>query len=116
MQLRVDTGTYQNIGHVITFGFSSGIGWLIAIVALAAIREKMEYSNVLAPLRGLGITFILTGLMAIGFMSFGGIDINLLNKKPEAKVATPAVVETPVVDSVQVAVDSVKVDSTQVVK
>lgn len=116
MQLRVDTGTYQNIGHVIAFGFSSGIGWLIAIVALAAIREKMEYSNVLAPLRGLGITFILTGLMAIGFMSFGGIDINLLNKKPEAKVATPAVVETPVVDSVQVAVDSVKVDSTQTVK
>lgn len=116
MQLRVDTGTYQNIGHVITFGFSSGIGWLIAIVALAAIREKMEYSNVLAPLRGLGITFILTGLMAIGFMSFGGIDINLLNKKPEAKVATPAVVETSVVDSVQVAVDSVKVDSTQTVK
>jgi len=116
MQLRVDTGTYQNIGHVITFGFSSGIGWLIAIVALAAIREKMEYSNVLAPLRGLGITFILTGLMAIGFMSFGGIDINLLNKKPEAKVETPAVVETPVVDSVQVAVDSVKVDSTQTVK
>jgi Na+-transporting NADH:ubiquinone oxidoreductase subunit E len=118
MQLRVDTGTYQNIGHVITFGFSSGIGWLIAIVALAAIREKMEYSNVLAPLRGLGITFILTGLMAIGFMSFGGIDINLLNKKPESKVETPApaVVETPAVDSVQVAVDSVKVDSTQVVK
>ena len=116
MQLRVDTGTYQNIGHVVTFGFSSGIGWLIAIVALAAIREKMEYSNVLAPLRGLGITFILTGLMAIGFMSFGGIDINLLNKKPEVKVATPAVVETPVVDSVQVAVDSVKVDSTQTVK
>ena len=118
MQLRVDTGTYQNIGHVITFGFSSGIGWLIAIVALAAIREKMEYSNVLAPLRGLGITFILTGLMAIGFMSFGGIDLNALNKKPEAKVETPApvVVETPVVDSVQVAVDSVKVDSTQTVK
>jgi len=118
MQLRVDTGTYQNIGHVITFGFSSGIGWLIAIVALAAIREKMEYSNVLAPLRGLGITFILTGLMAIGFMSFGGIDLNALNKKPEAKVETPVsvVVETPVVDSVQVAVDSVKVDSTEVVK
>ncbi|WP_445714895.1 NADH:ubiquinone reductase (Na(+)-transporting) subunit E [Flavobacterium sp.] len=118
MQLRVDTGTYQNIGHVITFAFSSGIGWLIAIVALAAIREKMEYSNVLAPLRGLGITFILTGLMAVGFMSFGGIDINLLNKKPEAKLETPApvVVETPVVDSVQVAVDSVQVDSTQIVK
>jgi len=118
MQLRVDTGTYQNIGHVITFGFSSGIGWLIAIVALAAIREKMEYSNVLAPLRGLGITFILTGLMAIGFMSFGGIDINLINKKPVAKLETPApeVSINPKVDSLQVTNDSLKVDSTQVVK
>lgn len=90
MQLRVDTGSYQNIGHVITFGFSSGIGWLIAIVALAAIREKMEYSNVLAPLRGLGITFILTGLMAVGFMSFGGIDVNLINKKPVIKSESSA--------------------------
>jgi Na+-transporting NADH:ubiquinone oxidoreductase subunit E len=118
MQQRVDGGTYSSLGHVVTFGFASGFGWTIAIVAMAAIREKMEYSNVLAPLRGLGITFILTGLMAIGFMSFGGIDLNALNKKPEAKVVTPApaVVETPVVDSVQVAVDSVKVDSTQVVK
>ena len=78
MQQRVDGGTYSSLGHVVTFGFASGFGWLIAIVALAAIREKMEYSNVLAPLRGLGITFILTGLMAIGFMSFGGIDIALL--------------------------------------
>ena len=118
MQQRVDGGVYSSLGHVVTFGFASGFGWLIAIVALAAIREKMEYSNVLPPLRGLGITFILTGLMAIGFMSFGGIDINALNKKPQEKVVTPApaVVETPVVDSVQVAVDSVKVDSTQVVK
>ena len=118
MQQRVDGGTYSSLGHVVTFGFASGFGWLIAIVALAAIREKMEYSNVLAPLRGLGITFILTGLMAIGFMSFGGIDINALNKKPQEKVVTPApaVVEAPVVDSVQVAVDSVKVDSTQTVK
>lgn len=118
MQQRVDGGVYSSLGHVVTFGFASGLGWTIAIVAMAAIREKMEYSNVLAPLRGLGITFILTGLMAIGFMSFGGIDLNALNKKPEAKVETPApaVVEAPVVDSVQVAVDSVKVDSTQVVK
>ena len=118
MQQRVDGGVYSSLGHVVTFGFASGFGWTIAIVAMAAIREKMEYSNVLAPLRGLGITFILTGLMAIGFMSFGGIDLNALNKKPEAKLETPApaVVETPVVDSVQVAVDSVKVDSTQVVK
>ncbi|KXX69828.1 NADH:ubiquinone reductase (Na(+)-transporting) subunit E [Flammeovirga sp. SJP92] len=55
------------------YGFSSGIGWLIAIIALAAIREKMKYSNVPAPLRGLGITFIITGLMGLAFMSFMGI-------------------------------------------
>ncbi len=55
------------------YGFSSGVGWLLAIVAIAAIREKISYSNVPAPLRGLGITFIITGLMAIGFMSFMGI-------------------------------------------
>ncbi len=57
------------------FGFSSGIGWAIAIIALAAIRERMRYSNVPAGLRGLGITFIITGLMAIGFMLFGGIQL-----------------------------------------
>jgi Na+-transporting NADH:ubiquinone oxidoreductase subunit E len=118
MQQRVDAGTYSSFGHVLTFGLSSGLGWALAIVLMAAIREKMEYSNVLAPLRGLGITFITTGLMAIGFMSFGGIDLNALNKKPEVKVETPApvIVEIAVVDSVQVAVDSVKIDSTQVVK
>jgi Na+-transporting NADH:ubiquinone oxidoreductase subunit E len=57
------------------FGLGSGIGWLLAIVALAAIREKMRYSNVPAGLRGLGITFIVTGLMAIGFMAFSGIQL-----------------------------------------
>ena len=57
------------------FGFSSGIGWFLAIVALASIRERMRYSNVPPGLRGLGITFILTGLMAIGFMAFGGIQL-----------------------------------------
>ena len=57
----------------LNYGFSSGIGWFLAIVAIAAIREKIIYSNVPAPLRGLGITFIITGLMAIGFMSFGGM-------------------------------------------
>jgi len=55
------------------FGLGSGIGWALAIVALAAIRERMRYSNVPPPLRGLGITFILTGLMAIGFMAFAGV-------------------------------------------
>jgi Na+-transporting NADH:ubiquinone oxidoreductase subunit E len=55
-----------------TYGFGSGIGWLLAIVALAGVREKMKYSNVPAPLRGLGITFILVGLMSLGFLSFLG--------------------------------------------
>lgn len=55
------------------FGFGSGVGWALAIVALAGIREKMKYSDVPPPLRGLGITFITVGLMALAFMSFGGI-------------------------------------------
>lgn len=57
------------------FGFGSGFGFLLAIVALAAIREKMVYSDVPRPLRGLGITFLVTGLMAIGFMAFAGIQL-----------------------------------------
>ena len=63
----------QSLGLAFNYGVSSGIGWFLAIVAIAAIREKIRYSNVPAPLRGLGITFIITGLMAIGFMSFGGM-------------------------------------------
>ena len=59
----------------IVYGGGSGIGWLLAVVALAAIREKMRYSDVPPGLRGLGITFILTGLMAIGFMAFAGISL-----------------------------------------
>lgn len=57
----------------VVFGLGSGIGWLLAIVALAAVREKLKYSNVPAPLRGLGITMFITGLMGIAFMSFMGI-------------------------------------------
>ncbi len=57
------------------YGFGSGIGWYLAIVAIAAIREKITYSNIPDPLKGLGITFIITGLMALGFMSFMGIKI-----------------------------------------
>ena len=57
------------------YGFGSGIGWFLAIVAIAAIREKITYSNIPDPLRGLGITFIITGLMALGFMSFMGIKL-----------------------------------------
>lgn len=57
------------------FGLGSGIGWALAVVALASIRERMRYSDVPPGLRGLGITFILTGLLAIGFMAFGGIQL-----------------------------------------
>jgi Na+-transporting NADH:ubiquinone oxidoreductase subunit E len=66
---------YSTIAEATIFGVGSGIGWMLAIVSLAAIREKMRYSNVPVPLRGLGITFILTGLMAIAFMSFLGIKL-----------------------------------------
>ncbi len=61
------------LGLAFNYGIGSGIGWFLAILAIAAIREKIRYSNVPPPLRGLGITFIITGLMAIGFMSFGGM-------------------------------------------
>lgn len=64
---------YANLGLATTYGLGSGVGWFLAIVALSAIREKLRYSNVPGPLRGLGITFILTGLMGIAFMSFMGI-------------------------------------------
>ncbi len=66
---------YSNIGEVVSFAAGSGIGWLLAIVSLAAIREKLRYSHVPAPLKGLGITFIITGLMAMAFMSFLGIKL-----------------------------------------
>ncbi|MFC3022328.1 NADH:ubiquinone reductase (Na(+)-transporting) subunit E [Vibrio zhugei] len=64
-----------NFGESIVYGFGSGLGWMLAIVALAGIREKMKYSDVPPGLRGLGITFITAGLMAIGFMSFSGIQL-----------------------------------------
>lgn len=61
-------------GESVAFGLGGGFGWFLAIIALAAIREKMRYSQVPAPLRGLGMAFILTGLMGIAFMSLLGID------------------------------------------
>ncbi len=66
---------YATLGEATVFGLGSGVGWALAIMAIAAIREKIRYSNVPPPLRGLGIAFILTGLMAITFMSFMGIKI-----------------------------------------
>ncbi|MDR0939494.1 MAG: NADH:ubiquinone reductase (Na(+)-transporting) subunit E [Mediterranea sp.] len=80
MQQRITLGNSDpkfigDIWDSISYALGSGIGWLLAIVGLAAIREKMAYSDVPAPLRGLGITFITVGLMAIAFMCFSGLNI-----------------------------------------
>jgi len=64
-----------DLGEASVFGLGSGIGFWLAIVALAAVREKLKYSNVPPPLRGLGITFIVVGLMSMGFMAFSGIQL-----------------------------------------
>lgn len=66
---------YSNITEAAVFGLGSGVGWFLAIVGIAAIREKIRYSNVPPALRGLGITYIITGLMGIAFMSFMGIKL-----------------------------------------
>ncbi len=66
---------YATLGEATIFGLGSGFGWFLAIVAIAAIREKIRYSNVPPALRGLGITFIITGLMGMAFMSFMGISL-----------------------------------------
>ncbi|MBW8191778.1 NADH:ubiquinone reductase (Na(+)-transporting) subunit E [Neiella marina] len=64
-----------NFTESVVYGFGSGVGWMLAIVALAGIREKMKYADVPDGLRGLGITFITVGLMALGFMSFSGVQL-----------------------------------------
>ncbi|MCK9255176.1 MAG: NADH:ubiquinone reductase (Na(+)-transporting) subunit E [Bacteroidales bacterium] len=66
---------YANVAEASVFGLGSGLGWMLAIVAMAAIREKIKYSQVPAPLRGLGIAFVITGLMGIAFMGFMGINL-----------------------------------------
>jgi Na+-transporting NADH:ubiquinone oxidoreductase subunit E len=66
---------YQSLAEATVFGVGSGVGWMLAIVAVAAIRERLQYSHVPAPLRGLGITFIITGLMGMAFMGFMGIKL-----------------------------------------
>jgi len=66
---------FQTISEATVYGVGSGVGWFLAIVAIAAIREKIRYSHIPAPLKGLGITFIITGLMGIAFMSFMGIKL-----------------------------------------
>ncbi len=64
-----------NLAEATVFGLGSGVGWALAVVALAAVRERLHYSNVPAPLRGLGVTFIIVGLMSLGFMAFAGIQL-----------------------------------------
>ena len=86
------------------FGLGSGIGWMLAIVALAAVREKLRYSNVPAPLRGLGITMFITGLMGMAFMSFMGIKFS--EPKEEVKPEDNAKIE--LVKKKDVAVNTVQ--------
>lgn len=66
---------YSTVSEATVFGLGSGLGWMLAIVAMAAIREKLKYSQVPAPLKGLGIAFVITGLMSIAFMGFMGINL-----------------------------------------
>lgn len=66
---------FATCGHAAVYALGSGIGWYLAIVALAAVREKMAYCHIPAPLKGLGITFIVVGLMGMAFMAFMGISL-----------------------------------------
>jgi Na+-transporting NADH:ubiquinone oxidoreductase subunit E len=66
---------FINVGEATVYGLGSGFGWLLAIIGMAAIREKLAYSDIPKPLRGLGIAFIITGLMGIGFMCFSGLSL-----------------------------------------
>ena len=75
MQQMVGAGEINNVGESVVYGLGSGIGWWLAIVMMAAIREKIEYSHVPAALKGPGIAFIITGLMGIAFMIFSGIQL-----------------------------------------
>ena len=76
-----------SLGLAFNYGISSGIGWFLAILAIAAIREKIRYSSVPPALRGLGITFIITGLMGVAFMSFSGIEYGNGEKEKKADTA-----------------------------
>ncbi|MFC4666889.1 NADH:ubiquinone reductase (Na(+)-transporting) subunit E [Falsiporphyromonas endometrii] len=66
---------FPNVGMATVYGLGSGLGWMLAIVGMAAVREKLQYSNIPKPLRGLGIAFIITGLMGIAFLSFSGVKL-----------------------------------------
>lgn len=73
--LSMQQKAFPNVGVATVYGLGSGIGWMLAIVGMAAIREKLAYSDIPKPLKGLGITFIITGLMGMAFMCFSGLKI-----------------------------------------
>ena len=75
MQQMAGAGEISNVGESVVYGLGSGLGWWIAIVMMAAIRERLSYSNIPAALKGPGIAFIITGLMGIAFMIFSGIQL-----------------------------------------
>ena len=83
----------------VAFAIGSGLGWMLAIVLFAAIREKMEYCNVPKPLRGLGIAFITVGLMAMAFMCFSGVKVDKEETTPTEQVQNVAVVQEDVADN-----------------
>lgn len=87
MEQKVLADASFGFAHSVVYGLGAGFGWMLAIVALAGIRKKLRYSQIPNGLRGMGITFICTGLMAIGFMLFSGIN---LDKKEPAETAAPA--------------------------
>ena len=105
MQQMVGEGEIANVGDAVVYGLGSGIGWWLAIVMMAAIREKIEYSHVPAAMKGPGIAFIITGLMGIAFMIFSGIQLGA----DEVKAPKPVVetVEETVTESQDTAEDVV---------
>ena len=108
----------MNITEATVYGVGSGIGWFLAIVAIGAIREKIRYSNVPETFRGLGMTFILTGLMAIGFMSFGGMLTggDEPAKKEVVENVVPAEVNTESITTDSTTLETVKDSLTQTVQ
>ena len=74
---------FPGIGEATVYGLGSGIGWMLAIVGMAAIREKIQYSDIPKPLRGLGISFIITALMGIAFLSFSGVKLQAADDKAQ---------------------------------
>ena len=93
MQQKVDGGELTSFVQTIAYGLGSGLGWWLAIVMMAAIREKCHYSNIPVALKGPGIAFIITGLMGIAFMMFSGIQFKTTEQEPTAQTEQVAPIE-----------------------